>query len=271
VLEGRTCRLEPLDADRHAADLHAAYGTAPGDRLWTYMPTGPFADAGAYRAWVQGVAHRPDPFFLAVVDRTTGGATGVASYLRITPEHGTVEVGFITFSPLLQRTIAATEAMALMMGHAFDDLGYRRYEWKCDALNAPSRRAAERLGFRFEGVHRQAVVVKGRNRDTAWFSILDSEWPTVRAALDAWLAAGELRPRRASALPTRDRPVAAGQRAGSAGTCWVMQCTPPPPWASVVPGTGTTSRPGHSEPSSASASASVSAPPTGTMTAPLHR
>jgi RimJ/RimL family protein N-acetyltransferase len=188
VLEGRACRLEALDADRHAADLQAAYATAPDDRQWTYMPHGPFADGDAYRAWVEAAAPLPDPFFLAVVDRATGRATGVASYLRITPEHGTIEVGWISFSPLLQRTVAATEAMALMMRHAFDDLGYRRYEWKCDALNAPSRRAAERLGFRFEGVHRQAIVVKGRNRDTAWFSILDSEWPAVRGALATWLA-----------------------------------------------------------------------------------
>ena len=187
VLEGRWARLEALEADRHAADLHAAYALAPDDRLWTYMPHGPFADAEAYRSWVRAVIDRADPFFLAVVDRGTGLAAGAVSYLRIAPEHGAIEVGWITYSPLLQRTTAATEAMALMMGHAFDELGYRRYEWKCDALNAPSRAAAERLGFTFEGVHRQAVVVKGRSRDTAWFSILDSEWPAVRAALDAWL------------------------------------------------------------------------------------
>ena len=122
-----------------------------------------------------------------VVDRATDRASGVASYLRIDPGQGTIEVGYITFSPALQRTTAATEAMALMMRHALEDLGYRRYEWKCDALNAPSRAAAQRLGFTFEGIHRQARVVKGRNRDTAWFSVLDSEWPAVRAAFDAWL------------------------------------------------------------------------------------
>jgi len=187
VLEGRTCRLEPLDADAHAAALHAAYAAAPDDALWTYMPDGPRADAAAHRAWVASVAHREDPFFLAVVDAGTGRPAGVASYLRIAPEHGTIEVGWIALSPLLQRTTAATEAMWLMMRHAFDDLGYRRYEWKCDALNGPSRRAAERLGFTFEGIHRQAVVVKGRNRDTAWFSVLDSEWPAIGAALEAWL------------------------------------------------------------------------------------
>ena len=188
VLEGRTCRLEPLDADRHAAELHAAFATAPDDRLWTYMPQGPFADAPAFRAWVEEVEHRPDPFFLAVVDGGTGRATGVASFLRIDPANGTIEVGYITFSPLLQATTAASEAMALMMRHVFDELGYRRYEWKCNALNAASRRAAERLGFTFEGVHRQAMVVKGRNRDTAWYSLLDTEWPAVRAAFDRWLA-----------------------------------------------------------------------------------
>jgi len=208
VLEGRRCRLEPLDADRHAAGLHAAFARAPDDGLWTYLPQGPFADAGAYREWVRGAAHREDPLFLAVVDRAGGAPTGVASYLRISPEHGTIEVGWITFSPALQGTTAATEAMALMLRHAFDDLGYRRYEWKCDALNAPSRRAALRLGFTFEGVHRQAQVVKGRNRDTAWYSILDSEWPAVREALDAWLdpanfdADGRQRaPLRAGSLP----------------------------------------------------------------------
>lgn len=218
VLEGRTCRLEPLDAGRHAADLHAAYARAPDDRQWTYMPQGPFADAAAYRAWVEAVAHQEDPFFLAVVDPATERATGVASYLRIDPDQGTIEVGYITFSPALQRTTAATEAMALMMGHAFEALGYRRYEWKCDPLNAPSRAAAQRLGFGFgfEGIHRQARITKGHNRDTAWFSVLDSEWPAVRAALSAWLepanfdAAGRQR----AGLSRRPAPRRSGSRSG---------------------------------------------------------
>lgn len=186
-MEGRTCRLEPLSAAAHAADLFAAQAEDADGRMWTWMPNGPYADEASYRAFAETAERSEDPMFFAVVDRSSGRALGSASYLRIDPANGVVEVGFIAFPPALQRTAMATEAMALMMAHVFDDLGYRRYEWKCNALNAPSRRAAERLGFTFEGVFRQAAVVKGRNRDTAWYSILDREWPAAKAAFAAWL------------------------------------------------------------------------------------
>jgi len=189
AMQGRYCRLEPLDAARHAADLHDAYSLDRDGRMWTYLFSGPFTTRDEYRAWVESRQGSQDPLFFAVVDAAIGRATGVASYLRIDPAHGVVEVGHIAFSPLLQRTRAATEAMYLMMRHAFA-LGYRRYEWKCDALNAPSRRAAERLGFTFEGIFRQAVVYKGRSRDTAWYSIIDSEWPGRETAFRAWLDPG---------------------------------------------------------------------------------
>ena len=184
-LEGRYCRLEPLQP-AHSAPLHEAYSLDPTGRGWTYLPYGPFEDAGAYREWVEDVSRRHDPLFFAILDAGTR-PVGVASYLRITPAVGTIEVGHIHYAPPLQRTRAATEAMYLMMRHAFDDLGYRRYEWKCDDLNAPSRGAAERLGFVYEGTHRQSTIYKGRNRDTAWYSIIDTEWPGVRGGMERWL------------------------------------------------------------------------------------
>jgi RimJ/RimL family protein N-acetyltransferase len=183
---GRYCRLEPLDAERHAEALHHAYALDETGRGWTYLPYGPFPNANAFEAWVEDASGSDDPIFFAILGED-GVPVGVASYLRIMPAIGTIEVGHIHFSPQLQRTPAATEAMYLMMAHAFEELGYRRYEWKCDALNARSRRAAERLGFTYEGTHRQATIYKGRNRDTAWYSILDSEWPRVKDALEAWL------------------------------------------------------------------------------------
>jgi RimJ/RimL family protein N-acetyltransferase len=190
AMAGRYCVVEPLDPARHAADLAAANAADGGARNWTYLPYGPFADGQEYRAWLDRAAARDDPLFHAVIERRTGAALGVASFLRIDTANGVIEVGHINFSPLLQRTIAATEAMALMMARTFDELGYRRYEWKCDSLNAASRAAASRLGFRFEGIFRQAVVVKGRNRDTAWFSILDREWPGLKDAFARWLDPG---------------------------------------------------------------------------------
>jgi RimJ/RimL family protein N-acetyltransferase len=184
---GRFCRVEPLDPARHAADLHRANATDSQDRIWTYLAYGPFPDADAYRVWAEGAAAGEDPLFHAVVDASTDAAVGVASYLRIEPAVGVIEVGHINYAPPLQRTPAATEAMFLMMRRVFGELGYRRYEWKCDALNAGSRRAAERLGLRFEGVFRQATMYKGRNRDTAWYSVIDHEWPALEAAYARWL------------------------------------------------------------------------------------
>ncbi len=169
----------------HADSLFGAYAEDPAGVMWTYMLNGPFGDVGEYRRFLEETCLGDDPMFFAVV--VEGQALGVAAYLRINQSAGSVEVGHIAYSPALQRTTAATEAMYLMARRVFE-LGYRRYEWKCDALNAASRRAAERLGFTYEGTHRQALVYKGRNRDTAWYSILDSEWPAVRASLQTWLA-----------------------------------------------------------------------------------
>ena len=150
--------------------------------MWTYLVYGPFARLEDYRTWAEKMAPSDDPLFHAIIDQTTGKAVGIAAYLRIEPAVGVIEVGHIALSPLVQRTPAATEAMYLMMRRVFDELGYRRYEWKCDSLNAPSRAAAERLGFRFEGIFRQATIYKGRNRDTAWYSVIDQEWPARKAA-----------------------------------------------------------------------------------------
>jgi len=186
-MQGRMCRLEPLDAERHASALFTEYAADPAGRNWTYLPYGPFPTADAYASVVRSVQSGDDPVFHAIVLAGSERPVGVASYLRIDPGNGSIEVGHLSYSPALQRSAAATEAMYLMMRRAFDELGYRRYEWKCDSLNAPSRRAAERLGFRYEGTFRQAMVVKGRSRDSAWYSILDGEWPALRAAFERWL------------------------------------------------------------------------------------
>jgi len=185
-LAGRYVTLEPLDPQRHGAALFAA-GHGPGaESLWTYLPYGPFESADAMAPWLETMARSTDPLAFAI--RPVGGPPqGMCTFLRIAPAAGSIEIGSIWFGPALQRTRAATEAIALLMREAMDGLGYRRLEWKCNALNAASRRAAERFGFRFEGVFRQHMVVKGRNRDTAWFSLLDHEWPAVAAAFDAWL------------------------------------------------------------------------------------
>lgn len=187
VMEGRWCRVEPLDPARHAESLHRANAEDREGRNWTYLTTGPFSDLAAYRAWLEQIVTPDDPLFHAIVDRQSGRALGVASFLRIQPDVGVIEVGHINFAPPLQRSRLATEAMYLMMRRAFDELGYRRYEWKCDALNAPSRRAAERLGFVYEGTFRQATIYRERNRDTAWFAIIDRDWPMIKAAFEAWL------------------------------------------------------------------------------------
>jgi len=185
-MQGRYCSVEPVDIARHAADLYASNRAATDPRDWTYLAYGPFESLEDYRAWMQRVCLSDDPLFHAIIDSATGKAVGVASYLRIEPASGSIEVGHINYSPLLQRTPAATEAMYLMMQRAFA-LGYRRYEWKCDALNARSRAAAQRYGLSFEGIFRQATVYKGRNRDTAWYAAIDQEWPALQAAFLQWL------------------------------------------------------------------------------------
>ena len=185
TLPGRTCRLEPLSGD-HVDGLYAALCTGSPPGIWTYLPEGPFEDAAGMAGYVAKLLRTPDAVPLAVVVPGVGAA-GIACFLRNDPLNGTVEVGSITLGTALQRTTAATEAMHLMAAYAFDVVGVRRYEWKCDSLNEPSRRAATRLGFTYEGTFRQAVVYKGRNRDTAWFSIIDDEWPRVAAAQRRWL------------------------------------------------------------------------------------
>ncbi|MDB5360658.1 MAG: family N-acetyltransferase [Rhodospirillales bacterium] len=188
AMTGRFCRVEPLVPATHAADLFEANREDRDGRNWTYLGVDGFSELVSYRAWLDQMAAGADPLFHAIIDLATGRAVGLASYLRIDPANGVIEVGHINYSPRLQQRPAATEAMFLMMRRAFDELGYRRYEWKCDDRNEPSRAAAKRLGFTYEGTFRQALVYKGRNRDTAWFSILDGEWPAVRAAFERWLA-----------------------------------------------------------------------------------
>ena len=185
-MEGRYGRLEPLEAERHSAELFSAFAHDAEGVDWIYLPYGPFDEQSALRSWLREMSKTEDPLFFTILD-AGGRAVGLASYLRIDPSVGSIEVGHIHYSPLLQRTRAATEAMYLMARRVFDELGYRRYEWKCDALNEASRRAAERLGFTYEGTFRKHRIYKGRNRDTAWYSITDSEWPPIRAAMEAWL------------------------------------------------------------------------------------
>ena len=187
TMQGRYCRLEPLDARRHADDLFTANSQDRNGLGWTYLAYGPFDSLNVYRDWIESVCRRSDPQFYSMIDADSGKSLGVASYLRIAPEHGSIEVGHIHYSPALRGTTAATESMYLMMRRAFE-LGYRRYEWKCDSLNLKSRQAAQRLGFSFEGVFRQATVYKGRNRDTAWFAVIDREWPALERAYQSWLA-----------------------------------------------------------------------------------
>lgn len=188
-LSGRYARIEPLNAAMHTAALWAGAKLDHTGESWTYMVCGPFADQADFGGWITAASATDDPLFFAFVDQATDQAIGLGSFMRIDPAAGVVEVGGIWMSPLLQRTCMATEVMHLMMKQAFD-LGYRRYEWKCDALNQPSHNAALRLGFTFEGVFRQATHYKGRSRDTAWFSVIDAEWPAIAAAQTAWLDPG---------------------------------------------------------------------------------
>jgi RimJ/RimL family protein N-acetyltransferase len=185
AIQGATVTLDPLDPTRHGASLYAA-GSSP--LLWEYLPYGPFGSELEFTTWLAQRALSTDPLFFAVIDRGEDRAQGMASYQRIVPAHGVIEIAHIWFSPALQNTRQSTEALFLLAGQAFDQRGYRRLEWKCDARNGPSRAAAERLGFKFEGIFRQHMVVKGRNRDSAWFAMLDRDWPTIRRAFAAWLA-----------------------------------------------------------------------------------
>lgn len=187
ALSGRTCVVVPLEADTHAVALFEAFSADRDGAGWTYLPYGPFPDRNAFDAWLTEQAAQVDPRFFAVVDKASGLASGLAAYMRVQPAMGVLELGHIHLAPRLQRTVAATEALYRMIDHAFA-LGYRRCEWKCNALNAASRRAALRLGFQYEGTFRQAAVIKGRNRDTAWFSLLDREWPAIRPGYEAWLS-----------------------------------------------------------------------------------
>jgi RimJ/RimL family protein N-acetyltransferase len=192
-LRGTHVLLRPLDPDRDAEALYAqSHPPAADPGLWAYLPNGPYRDSAELRDALRVAAASDDPLFFTLVTLPSNQPAGVASYLRITPDHGVIEIGHIWFGASLRRTTAATEAIYLLATHAFDELGYRRLEWKCDSLNQASRRAAERFGFRFEGVFRRHMVVKGRNRDTAWFAITEDEWPPVRAGFRAWLGPGNL-------------------------------------------------------------------------------
>ncbi len=210
ALAGRYVRLEPVDARRHARDLfEASHGAAGDPAIWNYLGYGPFADEDAFAAWAAERAQSNDPLFFAIVDLASGRALGMQSFLRIVPADGVIEIGHIWLSPALQRTRQATEAIFLMARHAFDGLGNRRFEWKCNARNAPSRRAAIRFGFTYEGLFRQHMIVKGRSRDTAWYAMIDTDWPAIRGAFEEWLDPGNF-----DAAGRQRRPLAARAVAG---------------------------------------------------------
>jgi len=190
VLEGRFVRLERLDPARHADGLFEASSVADAAERFRWLPEVPPTSRAEYRAWVAAKAQSPDPLFFAAIDRASGAVAGRQTLMRIDTTHGVAEIGNIYWGPEMARRPAATEALYLFARHIFDDLGYRRFEWKCNSENRPSRRAALRFGFRFEGLFRQHMVVKGRNRDTAWFAMIDAEWPPLRRAFEAWLAPG---------------------------------------------------------------------------------
>ena len=209
-LAGRYGQVVPVDPGRHAHDLFEASHGAGGDPgIWNYLGYGPFSDEAAFSAWLAERAASTDPLFFAILDRATGRALGMASYLRMVPADGVIEIGHIWLAPALQRTRLATEAIFLMARHAFETLGNRRFEWKCNALNAPSRRAAIRFGFTFEGLFRQHMIIKGRNRDTAWYAMIDRDWPAIRQAFEAWLDPGNF-----DADGHQRRPLAARDAAG---------------------------------------------------------
>ena len=190
-LPGRWIRLDPLSVAHHGLSLYRSFeGKDPENAVWTWMAYGPFADETTFLAWAKDREAARDPWFYAIVNRATGESLGMGAFMRADPANGVIEIGNIWMAPALQQTREATEAIFLMIRHAFDDLGVRRLEWKCDALNAPSRKAALRFGFQFEGIFRQHMIIKGRNRDTAWFAIIDKDWPKVRAGFEDWLNAG---------------------------------------------------------------------------------
>jgi RimJ/RimL family protein N-acetyltransferase len=180
--------VSPLDPDLHADALYEGTHGPDAEKLWLYLTEGPFPDRASFRAFLDRLAESEDPLSFAIVDNATGKALGYASYMRIVPEHRVIEIGNIFYTHALRHSAGGTEAMYLMARHVFEDLGYRRYEWKCNALNEASRRAAIRLGFTFEGIFRQHMIQKGRSRDTAWFSMLDREWPARRRAFEEWLS-----------------------------------------------------------------------------------
>ena len=189
ALEGRLVILEPLEVERHAESLYlASHATVEATQIWNYLPHGPFEDLAGFEVWLGAMAVDSDRAVFAFQDKHSGRTGGMATYMDIRPSHGSIEVGYIWFAPFLQRTPQATEALFLMLRYAFDELGYRRMQWRCNALNEKSRAAALRLGFTYEGIFYQHMVVKGYNRDTAWYSILDNEWPRIRANFEAWLA-----------------------------------------------------------------------------------
>ena len=190
IMDGRYCTVEPLNPDAHSADLYRAFNQDTSGKNWIYLPYGPFTSEQQFHRWVRDTCTSSDPLFHSIIDKQNQMAVGVASYLRIEAPVGVIETGHIHYSPLMQRTPMATEAMYLMMRRVFDELGYRRYEWKCDSLNSKSRKAALRLGFKYEGTFRQATLYKGRNRDTAWFSVIDKEWPSLKTAFERWLDPG---------------------------------------------------------------------------------
>lgn len=189
-MEGRWARLEPFSVEAHASGLFAVFSEDRGGDLWRFRDVGPFADEVAFTAHARAAMTGDDPLFFVIRDATDGLVLGSAAFMRVVPPHGVIEVGTISYSPRLKRTRLATEAMFLMARRAFDELGYRRYEWKCDDRNEASKRAALRLGFRPEGVFRNHMIVKGRNRDTAWFAMTDGDWPAVKAVMERWLAPG---------------------------------------------------------------------------------
>jgi len=189
TLPGRRITIVPLDTENHAAALYdASHGNEEKESVWTYLSDGPYASLHEFQMSLMLKAQSTDPLFYAVIDNDSGRALGYQTFLRIDTSNRVIEVGNIMYTPLMQRTASATEAQFLFAQYAFDTLGNRRYEWKCNDLNSPSKRAAERLGFMFEGVFRQHMIVKGRNRDTAWFAMLDSEWPSIKRAYESWLS-----------------------------------------------------------------------------------